>query len=283
MQAAAAKQLGVEGSKLTLDQDEDVLDTWFSSGLFPFSVFGWPNNTDDLKAFYPTQLLETGLDILFFWVARMVMMGLHLTDTLPFTTVSDSSRCPLPSPYAPTSTISHIFALLSTSLPTRPNPPRPTPLHPHSTQVYLHAMVRDKYGRKMSKSLGNVIDPLEVINGCSLDDLLVKIMEGNLPAKEVITMEHVGGWDCCVDAVWGRFMSWAFSSYSTCVCCAAPLYGDYVLYACSVVVSRGVTWRLERRRSATGSDEDNWSVFQSISCHEFNYQTVIQTPSRQSL
>jgi valyl-tRNA synthetase len=134
----AAKLLNVESSLVKLEQDEDVLDTWFSSGLFPFSVFGWPNNTEDFQAFYPTQLLETGLDILFFWVARMVMMGLHLTDQLPFKT------------------------------------------------VYLHAMVRDKYGRKMSKSLGNVIDPLEVINGCSLSDLLRKIEEGNLPAKEVI-------------------------------------------------------------------------------------------------
>lgn len=133
---AAAKLVCAETS-IVLEQDEDVLDTWFSSGLFPFSVFGWPNNTDDFKAFYPTSLLETGLDILFFWVARMVMMGLHLTDTLPFTT------------------------------------------------VYLHAMVRDKYGRKMSKSLGNVIDPLEVINGCSLSSLVDKIKEGNLPAKEV--------------------------------------------------------------------------------------------------
>jgi valyl-tRNA synthetase len=77
-------------------------------------VFGWPENTDDMKAFYPTSLLETGSDILFFWVARMVMMGLELTDMLPFET------------------------------------------------VYLHAMVRDKNGRKMSKSLGNVVDPLEV-------------------------------------------------------------------------------------------------------------------------
>jgi valyl-tRNA synthetase len=81
--------------------------------------------------------LETGLDILFFWVARMVMMSLHLTNQLPFKT------------------------------------------------VYLHAMVRDKYGRKMSKALGNVIDPLEVINGCSLEELLRKIDEGNLPVKEV--------------------------------------------------------------------------------------------------
>ena len=122
---------------IILDRDEDVLDTWFSSGLFPFSVMGWPDNTDDLKAFYPTSLLETGMDILFFWVARMVMMGLELTDELPFHT------------------------------------------------VFLHAMVRDKDGRKMSKSLGNVIDPLEVINGCTLGNLLQKLEGGNLPAKEI--------------------------------------------------------------------------------------------------
>lgn len=122
---------------IVLERDEDVLDTWFSSGLFPFSVMGWPDNTEDLKAFYPGSLLETGSDILFFWVARMVMMGLQLTDQLPFHT------------------------------------------------VYLHAMVRDKDGRKMSKSLGNVIDPLEVIKGCTLESLLKKLENGNLPAKEV--------------------------------------------------------------------------------------------------
>jgi valyl-tRNA synthetase len=133
----AAEALGVPPAQIELEQDEDVLDTWFSSGLFPFSVFGWPNASDDLSAFYPTQLLETGLDILFFWVARMVMMGLQLTDKLPFKT------------------------------------------------VYLHAMVRDKYGRKMSKSLGNVIDPLEVIQGCTLNSLIEKLEQGNLPAKEV--------------------------------------------------------------------------------------------------
>ncbi|CAE7745720.1 Vars1, partial [Symbiodinium microadriaticum] len=123
----AATLFGCSPEEVDLVQDEDVLDTWFSSGLFPFSVFGWPNNTEDLSAFYPTTLLETGGDILFFWVARMVMMGLQLTDMLPFRT------------------------------------------------VYLHAMVRDKTGKKMSKSLGNVIDPQEVINGCSLQTLLDKI------------------------------------------------------------------------------------------------------------
>eukprot|EP00934_Nitzschia_sp_Nitz4_P004454 Nitzschia sp. Nitz4//scaffold257_size48314//3811//7283//NITZ4_007084-RA/size48314-snap-gene-0.22-mRNA-1//1//CDS//3329544433//4444//frame0 len=129
--------LGCPEDELVLERDEDVLDTWFSSGLFPFSVMGWPDDTADLKAFYPTSLLETGLDILFFWVARMVMMGLELTDTLPFHT------------------------------------------------VFLHAMVRDKEGRKMSKSLGNVIDPLEVINGCTLQKLQDRLDSGNLPVKEV--------------------------------------------------------------------------------------------------
>jgi len=133
----AAAVLGCAKDDVIIERDEDVLDTWFSSGLFPFSVFGWPDNTADMQAFYPTSVLETGSDILFFWVARMVMMGLELTDQLPFHT------------------------------------------------VYLHAMVRDKEGRKMSKSLGNVIDPLEVINGCTLDHLLKKLESGNLPAKEV--------------------------------------------------------------------------------------------------
>lgn len=122
---------------MVLSQDEDVLDTWFSSGLFPFSVFKWPTQNPDLSKFYPTSLLETGHDILFFWVARMVMQGLQLTGKVPF------------------------------------------------KQVYLHAMVRDAHGRKMSKSLGNVIDPLHVIEGITLEGLHGTLAAGNLDAKEV--------------------------------------------------------------------------------------------------
>uniref|UniRef100_A0A0G4HI03 valine--tRNA ligase n=1 Tax=Chromera velia CCMP2878 TaxID=1169474 RepID=A0A0G4HI03_9ALVE len=122
---------------VSLEQDEDVLDTWFSSGLLPFSVFGWPEQTEELETFFPTSILETGSDILCMWVARMVMLSLHLTDRLPFET------------------------------------------------VFLHAMVRDKHGQKMEKSRGNVIDPLDVINGISLEGLLQKLAEGNLPAEEV--------------------------------------------------------------------------------------------------
>uniref|UniRef100_A0A8C4DJQ8 valine--tRNA ligase n=1 Tax=Dicentrarchus labrax TaxID=13489 RepID=A0A8C4DJQ8_DICLA len=128
----AAKRFNVSADKITLRQDEDVLDTWFSSGIFPFSIFGWPNETQDLNVFYPGTLLETGHDILFFWVARMVMMGLKLTGKLPF------------------------------------------------KEVYLHAVVRDAHGRKMSKSLGNVIDPLDVITGISLE-----LTDSNLDPLEV--------------------------------------------------------------------------------------------------
>jgi valyl-tRNA synthetase len=124
------------GRPVRLTQDEDVLDTWFSSGLFPFSVFQWPTRTPDLAKFYPGALVETGHDILFFWVARMVMLGIQLTGEVPF------------------------------------------------KRVYLHAMVRDAHGRKMSKSLGNVIDPLHVIEGITLDGLHAAITAGNLEAKE---------------------------------------------------------------------------------------------------
>ncbi|GFR43813.1 hypothetical protein Agub_g4939 [Astrephomene gubernaculifera] len=134
-QAAAAAKY--PGRAFSLVQDEDVLDTWFSSGLFPFSVMGWPDATPDLSAFYPTSLLETGHDILFFWVARMVMMGIQLTGQVPF------------------------------------------------KQVYLHAMVRDAHGRKMSKSLGNVIDPLHVIEGITLPGLHDTLAGGNLDPKEI--------------------------------------------------------------------------------------------------
>lgn len=107
-------------------QDEDVLDTWFSSALWPFSTLGWPNETPDLKRYYPTQDLETGYDILFFWVARMIMMGYHFMGEAPF------------------------------------------------TRVLLAGMVTDERGDKMSKVKGNVIDPLDVIDGATLDDLLAK-------------------------------------------------------------------------------------------------------------
>ncbi|KAL6496268.1 Valine--tRNA ligase, mitochondrial 1 [Orobanche gracilis] len=130
------------GKKFQLFQDPNVLDTWFSSGLFPLSVLGWPDDTEDLRAFYPTSVLETGHDILFFWVARMVMLGMKLGSDVPFRT------------------------------------------------VYLHPMIRDAHGRKMSKSLGNVIDPLEVIKGVTLENLHKRLEEGNLDPNEMKTAKE---------------------------------------------------------------------------------------------
>ena len=127
------------GKKFTLTRDEDVLDTWFSSGLWPFSTLGWPKQTSDLENFYPQSILETGWDILFFWVARMVMLGLKLTGKVPF------------------------------------------------YEVYCHSLIRDSEGRKMSKSLGNVIDPLDVMKGIKLQELHDKLLVGNLDPKELKT------------------------------------------------------------------------------------------------
>ncbi|EAK89484.1 valyl-tRNA synthetase [Cryptosporidium parvum Iowa II] len=139
----AIQKYGLSECDFHVERDSDVLDTWFSSGLIPFSPLGWPDEVNqktklnDLSTFFPTTLLETGSDILFFWVARMVMLSFACTDKLPFKT------------------------------------------------IYLHAMVRDSQGRKMSKSLGNVIDPIEIIEGISLDDLNKKLDQGNLPLQEI--------------------------------------------------------------------------------------------------
>ncbi|KAF4597436.1 hypothetical protein EYR40_007895 [Pleurotus pulmonarius] len=136
-EATERAKVVANGAPFILEQDEDVLDTWFSSGLWPFSIMGWPDKTPDLENFYPSSLLETGWDILFFWVARMVLLGIHLTGKVPF------------------------------------------------EEVYCHAMIRDAHGRKMSKSLGNVIDPLDVIQGLPLEALHEKLYEGNLDEKEI--------------------------------------------------------------------------------------------------
>ena len=138
-EAAARKKAEKKfpGKSITLHWDEDVLDTWFSSGLWPFSTLGWPKKTKDMETLYPTSMLETGWDILFFWVARMIMLGLKMTGEVPF------------------------------------------------TEVYCHSLIRDSEGRKMSKSLGNVVDPIDIIDGIELEALHDKLKGGNLDPKEI--------------------------------------------------------------------------------------------------
>lgn len=120
-----------------LEQDPDVLDTWFSSGLWPFSTLGWPDETPDYQYFYPTTMMETGYDILFFWVARMIMLGLEFTGKIPFST------------------------------------------------VYLHGLIRDEQGRKMSKTYGNVIDPLTVMDELGTDALRFTLLVGSTPGNDM--------------------------------------------------------------------------------------------------
>jgi valyl-tRNA synthetase len=147
------------GSKL--EQDPDVLDTWFSSGLWPFSTLGWPEETPDYKYFYPTSILETGYDILFFWVARMIMDGIEFTGKPPFHT------------------------------------------------VYLHGIIRDEHGVKMSKTKGNVIDPLGIMDEMGTDALRFTLLVGSAPGNDMsLSAKKVEANRNFINKIWnvGRFV-----------------------------------------------------------------------------
>ena len=138
-----------------LDQETDVLDTWFSSALWPFSTMGWPTQTDLLKTFYPTSVLVTGFDILFFWVARMMMMGLHFMHDVPF------------------------------------------------RDVYVHALVRDEDGKKMSKSKGNVIDPLTVIDEYGTDAFRFTLAAFAAQGRDIkMSLKRVEGYRNFINKLW---------------------------------------------------------------------------------
>ena len=131
---SSCETCGRPASELT--QDPDIFDTWYSSGLWPFSTLGWPDMTDDLRRYHPGAVMETGYDIIFFWVARMMMLGLHLTDAAPF------------------------------------------------KKVYLHGLVKDPYGKRMSKTKGNVVDPLEAIDSAGADALRFALLNGTSPGND---------------------------------------------------------------------------------------------------
>ena len=163
-----------------LTQDQDVLDTWFSSGLWPFSTLGWPEETADLRYFYPTSVMETGYDILFFWVARMIMMGLEFTGRAPFHT------------------------------------------------VYLHGLIRDEHGGKMSKTSGNVIDPLTVMDELGTDALRFTLLVGSAPGNDTsLSVKKVEANRNFANKMWnaGRFVISAINNLPP----GASTKSDYTL------------------------------------------------------
>ena len=144
--------------KIKLRQDEDVLDTWFSSALWPFATMDWPKKNYEIKNYYPSSVLVTGFDIIFFWVARMMMMGLYFLNNVPF------------------------------------------------RSVYVHALVRDEKGQKMSKSKGNVIDPLELINLYGADSLRFTLISMSSPGRDVkLSQDRVKGYRNFVTKIWNIF------------------------------------------------------------------------------
>jgi valyl-tRNA synthetase len=183
------------GPDVTLTQDPDVLDTWFSSALWPFSTLGWPAETADLKRFYPTDVLETGYDILFFWVARMVMSASLFTNDIPFHT------------------------------------------------IYLHGLVRDEMGRKMSKTLNNVTDPLDVIAQYGTDALRFTLLTSGTPGNDMnLSLDRVAANRNFANKIWNaaRFITKNLDKTTAAAASDMPTYSDadkWILYRLNQVTA----------------------------------------------
>jgi valyl-tRNA synthetase len=183
------------GQAVALERDEDVLDTWFSSALWPFSTLGWPDHTPELKRYYPTDVLVTGFDIIFFWVARMMMMGLHVMDEVPF------------------------------------------------RDVYIHALVRDEKGQKMSKSKGNVIDPLDLIGSYGADALRFTLAAMAAQGRDIkLSASRVEGYRNFATKLWNAAR---FAEINDCV--PRP---DFDPAAAKVTLNRWIAGESERARAA---------------------------------
>lgn len=215
----ACSSCGADASRLT--QDEDVLDTWFSSALWPFATLGWPDKTAALKTFYPGAILETGFDILFFWVARMIMMGIHFMGDVPF------------------------------------------------KKVYLHAMVRDEKGEKMSKSKGNVIDPLVLINEHGADPLRFTLAAMAGQGRDIkLSVDRVEGYRAFANKLWNatKFFHMQFEEgHSTGVGgpIAPPAHGlSQWISANRAELSPANRWILSRLQTATKRVEHGFAHFE---------------------
>ena len=208
-----------KGHSDALVQDPDVLDTWFSSALWPFSTLGWPKQTPDLKTFYPTSTLVTGLDILFFWVARMIMMGLKFMGDVPF------------------------------------------------RDVYIHALVRDAEGQKMSKSKGNVIDPLHVMEQFGTDALRFTMAAMASPGRDVkLAEERIEGYRNFTNKIWNaaRFLLMHLDGERAAVPAAQRSFPDrWILRRLTATIGT-VTQELEQYRF----DRASSAIYQFI-WHEY--------------
>ncbi|CAK8713437.1 Valine--tRNA ligase [Candidatus Electrothrix laxa] len=207
-----------------LDQETDVLDTWFSSALWPFSTLGWPEQTKELETFYPTSVLITSFDILFFWVARMMMMGLHFLDEVPF------------------------------------------------RDVYLHALVRDKHGKKMSKSTGNVIDPLVTIGQYGTDAFRFTLTAFAAQGREIkMDEERIDGYRRFINKLWNaaRFAQMHIKDSDPSIVAAAEKPAELVLPH-RWILSRTNATILDVRKALDGYDFNliASSIYQ-FTWHEF--------------
>ena len=238
---AEAEALANDADRLDafLTRDEDVLDTWFSSALWPFSTLGWPDKTPELARYYPTQTLVTGFDIIFFWVARMMMMGLYCTDRVPFDT------------------------------------------------VYIHALVRDEKGAKMSKSKGNVIDPLQLIDTYGADALRFTLAAMAAQGRDIkLSMQRVEGYRNFATKIWNaaRFaeMNGATSAAGFDPAAAKDVLNRWVLGECAKA-AREVTRGIEEYRfneAAGAAYRFTWNTF--CDWHLELAKPVLQGPDGQA-